>query len=176
MPLPGNLYGGAYGQGGVPRYPHLPVGGGGVGVGFPGGAQGFPGGAQGFSGGVKKDVSRKENALQEELEGVNRIVRKVYEQEREKRKEKARENHEEKSSQPKTSMATRAFLQGDKSELEVYLERLNMHPKVLFECTEVKERVNKKFPAFYGRYRTPQAVWDAMAKHKAVWRWDELHD
>lgn len=91
-------------------------------------------------------VVKKGDVLKEEPESANRVVRQLYEQERDKRKEKARENHDEQSRQPKTSMAMPAFLRGDKSELEKYLEEFNMHPKVLFECNEVKERVQQEIP------------------------------
>ena len=154
--------------------------------GIPGGARGsmflqqqlpgaFSGGAHSpqptapFGGyGVKRT---KDDVLKEELEGVNRCVWQLYEDEQ-RRSGQGQPRVKESTRKPKTNKAERVMFSagGELSELEEYLK-----PRLGFEETlfdpRVMQHVKKTYPAFYVKYPTFKAVSDARDKYRPVWRY-----
>lgn len=146
------------------------VGAGHIGAGFPGGAQGFTGGAQRIpprAGSTFKEV--KTPSAKEELEGVNRCVRRLHERYRKQRECQAQDGHDFQSNKPKSSLLVGA-LEGVKStpsDLEKFLQ-----PRLGGDATpfdpRVREHVKKEFPEFYRKY-TPETIVAALRKHDVNW-------
>lgn len=159
--------GGAYGQGGVPRYPPLPAG-------FPGGAQG----AQGFSGSAHRIPPRAGStfeelstpSVKEELKGVNRCVRQLYAKIRGQRLDGALADHEIQPNKPVSSDLDGSFkgVQSTQSDLEKFLRNRFGADATPFD-PRVREHVGKEFPEFYRRYATPEAVGAALFEHGMHW-------
>lgn len=113
----------------------------------------------------KAEVSEKEV-----LEGVNRCVWQLYEEEQRKGGQ-AQQPFQGSTRKPKSSKAERFFQPGGKmSELEVYLA-----PRLGFEETlfdpRVMQHVKKTYPEFYVKYPTAKAVSNARDKYRPVWRY-----
>lgn len=168
------MYGGAYGQGlgGVPGYPPLlggPGGGGGhIGAGFPGGAQGFTGGAQRIPPRAGRFEELPTLSDKEELEGVNRVVRRLFQRVKDQRLDGAQEGHEILSNKPKHTLAEGHMKRGVKSGLELYLACKLGSPDTPFH-PEVKKEVVKEYPGFYKKYKDKEAVQSAMDTWNVYW-------